>query len=146
MGQHDEERDAGAYRRGKPRAVNPHVKGKYKDIVAKNIEQAAGQDTCCCQPGIAVISQKCSQHLVEQEKRHNDFNRFQIGLRQRKQIDVRTEKQQDRLFKEQNCQPRYHRQYGGADHRRCKIFIFNFTFALRLPPKGTKDNGAANPH
>ena len=88
MGQHDEERDAGAYRRGKPRAVNPHVKGKYKDIVAKNIEQAAAVQAAT-EAGIAPFFLGNGSNLLVADHGYEGFVLKACGLDQVREVNHR---------------------------------------------------------
>ena len=97
MGQHHGKGHAGADGGRKPRSENTHIAGKHKEIIAKHIEDAAGQHLQRRLSGVAVVAQKRRQHLIKQKQGKYPFNRTHIALRQPQQGVVRAEKGQNRL-------------------------------------------------
>ena len=119
MGQHHDKGNAGADRGGKSRAVYAHIAGKDKNIIAKDVENAAGEHAERRKTGISIVAQKRREHLVEQKQREYHFNRPQVGNRQRQQLFVRAEEGQDRPIEAQNGDPRNRGERERTDYRRC---------------------------
>ena len=93
--QHHDKRNPGADGCRKPCAIDTHPAGKYEKIIAKNIKRAAGQHTQRGKAGIAVVSQKRRQHLVQQKQREHPLNRAHVFPSQRQQRFIRAEEGQD---------------------------------------------------
>lgn len=141
--QHHNKRNPGADGCCKPCAVDAHPAGKYENVIAKNIERAAGQHTQRGKAGIAVVSQKCRQHLVQQKQREHPLNRAHIFPGQNQQRFIRAEEGQNRSLKAQESRPCQQGQNRRTNDCRCEILVLAavllFTAALRAENDASAD-------
>lgn len=146
MRQHHKEGNAGTDGGGQSRAIDTHIAGKHKEVIAKDIEDTAGQHTQRGKGRRAVIPQKRRQHLIEQEQRKHIFDGAHIFPRQQKQRIVRAEKRQQRTLEKQQPQPCQHRQQHRADARRRKILLLRTAAVLRAAALCAEEHAAADAH
>ena len=122
-----------------------HPAGKYEKTIAKNIKRAAGQHTQRGKAGIAVVSQRCRQHLIQQKQREHPLNRAHVFPSQRQQRFIRAEESQNRPLKAQESRPCQQGQNRRTNDCRCEILVLAavllFTAALRA-----ENNAAADAH
>ena len=122
-----------------------HPAGKYEKTIAKNIKRAAGQHTQRGKAGIAVVSQRCRQHLIQQKQREHPLNRAHVFPSQRQQRFIRAEESQNRPLKAQESRPCQQGQNRRTNDCRCEILVLAavllFTAALRA-----EDHTAADAH
>lgn len=143
--QHHNKRNPRADSCCKPCAVDAHPAGKYENVIAKNIERAAGQHAQRGKAGIGVVSQKCRQHLIQQKQREHPLNRAHVFPSQRRQRFIRAEESQNRPLKAQESRPCQQGQNRRTNDCRCEILVLAavllFTAALRA-----ENDAAADAH
>ena len=128
MSQHNQQRNTRARRGCKASPQNPHVHGKDKEIVTKNIKNTTAKDRRGCKAGCVVIPKKRRQHLVENKDRNNDLNREQIGFCQWQKCLFRAKQPKQRLSKENNTSPSNRGKGGCAQERRGKKLVIAAIF------------------
>lgn len=145
MGKEDTEGDEGAQHRGQTGAEDPQIQSKDKEIIPKDIEDAAGQNGSCGQSRGTVVAEEGGQHLVEQKQWNAKLDRQQIPLCQRKQGILSAEKAKQRGVKEDHHPPaqrpqNYGRQKGGSEG-----LGLAFPSRLTAPPGRGEEHRAADP-
>ena len=124
MGQHDDKGDGAADGCGQTCAENAHVAGENEEIIAEDIEDAAGEHADRRKAGIVIVAQERGQHLVKQEERKHDFDGAHVFHGQRKKRFIRAEEGQNRALKAENADPREEGEKNRADDGRGEKLVF----------------------
>ena len=122
--QHDKEGDRRADRGRKACAEDAHIAGEYEEVVTEDVENAACEHACGRKTGVAVVAQEGCQHLVKQEKRHNELDRQHIALREREQRIRRAEQPQHGHVEKRDHDPPQRRKDHRQAERGGEILVF----------------------
>lgn len=78
MNHHQKKRHDCADCRSKSCSENTHITAKYKEIIAKHIEDTAKEYRRRCKCGAAVVSKESRQKLIKDEEWYGEFDWNQI--------------------------------------------------------------------
>ena len=91
------------------RALNSHVEGEYKKVVAENIENTADDDRCGGKSRVGVVAQERREDAGKDVHRYGEERRAQIASAEREEKVVGSEQAEQRVLEEKEKQPQYRR-------------------------------------
>ena len=145
MGQLDDRGYDGTDGGGQAGTVDAHVAGENEEVIAENVENAAGQDAEGGKAGAFVIAQEGRHHLIKKIQGEHIFNGAHIRLRQHQQGAVGAEEGEDGAVKEDDAHPSQRSQHHGADEGRREILVFAAVACFAAPPDA-EEHAAAGAH
>lgn len=146
VGQHDDDGNHRTNGGGKPRAHGPHIAGEHKEIVPKDVKDAACQNAAGGQGWVLVIAEVGRQGLGEQEAGDHEFYGQDIFPGQCQGVAFRAEKLQKLTVKKGNNDPHDDGQDDRTDDGSGEILVGPANLPVPLAPDGAEDDGAADAH
>ena len=110
------------------RALNSHVEGEYKKVVAENIENTADDDRCGGKSRVGVVAQERREDAGKDVHRYGEERCAQIASAEREEKVVGSEQAEHRKLKKKEKQPQYRRDDTAVYHRGGEITVGAFLF------------------
>ena len=145
-GEHDQDGDHRADGGGQARAEGAHVAGEDEEVIAEDVEDAAGQHRRGGQGGVFVIAQVGRQRLGKEKAGDDKFNGPDILPRQDQGVPLRAEELQQRSVKQGDGRPHHRGQHSRAEDGKGKVFIGPADLPVALSADGAQQHRPADAH